>query len=96
VTHWLKLEHKRPQTPPLQWHTSSNKAKPSSCATPCGASIQTHEGHSYSNHHSVFTRYTCVCILMETRRQPPAEFFRCYAPCFWYRVSHSPSAYQVG
>jgi hypothetical protein len=28
VQHWAYLEHRRPQVLPLQWHSSSNKARP--------------------------------------------------------------------
>ena len=54
--YWAELEHRRPQSLPPQWHTSSNKTTPPNSATPCGPSIQTHErvykAHIYSNHHN--------------------------------------------
>jgi hypothetical protein len=28
ILHWVELEHRRPQSPPLLWHTSSHKTTP--------------------------------------------------------------------
>jgi hypothetical protein len=40
LPHWVELEHsRRPQSPPIQWHTSSNKATPHNSATSDGPSI---------------------------------------------------------
>jgi hypothetical protein len=52
----LAWTHIRPQSPPPQWHTSSNKATPPNSATPYEPRIQTGDygGHSYSNHHRGF------------------------------------------
>jgi hypothetical protein len=32
VAHWVELEHRRPQSQPPQWHTSSNKTTPPNSA----------------------------------------------------------------
>ena len=59
IPHWVKLDHRRLQSPHPQWHTS-NKVTPSDHATPHGSSIKAwvYGNHSHTNYRSI-----CVCFL---------------------------------
>jgi hypothetical protein len=60
VPHWANLKHRRPQSPPSQWHSSSNKA------TPTAARPHLLKGHSsWAKHESMRTlliQTTTVCM----------------------------------
>jgi len=51
----VESQHRRPQSPPTEWHISSNKATPPNIATLYGQSLK-HINlwlHSYSNYYSI-------------------------------------------
>jgi hypothetical protein len=53
---WAELQHRSPQSPSLEWHTSSNKATPTSTRPhllkgPLEWAKQSKAGHTYSNHY---------------------------------------------
>ena len=43
ILYWAEFEHRSPQSPLLQWHTSFNEIIPSNSATPYGPNIQSCE-----------------------------------------------------
>lgn len=42
------------------------------------------------------SKYTCMCMCVETRKQLQMSFFRHNTPHFWDWVSHLPGVHQIG